>query len=1225
MINANKVPRCVSYKRKKNFYFIVCLLLLLTISIFCVENNNQTNVFASDLNQTNETLSQTAPQTIDELRNASDDQLDFWAEKLTSYDGRNYDIVTPTRNQGQRNICWAFATIGAVESNILRKGIDKTATKNNLDFDERVLAYARFNRDGLHDPLYLTTEDAGLAGMWNSGDVGYNAYDTMTEGYALVEQNAYLAENDLDAANGELMQSKYYVQNYFQIAKETNEIKRAILKYGAVSFSYAAPTRYESKYYSGSANTNHESLIVGWDDNINRSGFSPRIPTNNGAWIVKNSWGSYGSNNLNGVSCFYMSYEEPFHHPYVVDMAMRENYQNIYHYDGQISLSKTSANAEKQAAIYEAKLTTSTKQEQLTAATIYTDLNNIDVKVEVYRNLTTNPGNVNDEANNPEQGLVVESKIIHIDVSGYHTIDFDNPVNLQQGEYFSIVISSEDANNKPVASCISDRSSVNDMTYFYENGQWQSYKKSDNYADTSNYGYVARIRAITNVVDRGEDLGKNLENARIEIEDRLVFYEKGKDLIPDIEVYFDEELLEQDVDYELAVWNNTSIGKATITISGIGEYSGTRTTYFEVAKGKYPPGRMSGTVIVYNNITMLHDIPIPSGWRWIDGERELKIGRSEYPVSLIYEGPDADFYQNLYCGFYVEKIDENPPEKIDISQANVEILGKYIYTGEEIEPRVIVTYQGKELSNHKDYELTFQKNTAAGYATVIVKGCGNYINQTSQTFKIRKARWPEEKPKSTMIVDKDIENSNQINLGPNWSWQKNYEITSDKTQAIAIYNGIDKKNYGNIKMMVTIIRQIEPEQKDISLITLNLEEDLFVYDGLKKEPNVIAIDGEYNLLKDIDFEVEYQENINAGIASAIVRGKSKYIGTRIIYFTINRANIEGFEVSQQGWTFGETAPEPTIRGQVEAAKVTYTYSDEQDGIYTENKPTKAGNYWIKAVVEQSQNYNSAEAKTTFTIKKADHPEPMPSTEMMVGRKIETLESVLLIDGWTWENPSTKISAESMTACAVYCDKENYEHYTIQITLTKEPRKEVSQLSVNIEVEPFVYDGKEKTPKIIAKDGEMTLTLGVDYDVRYENNKFAGQGKVIVTFKNDYVGTKEFDFTISQAEKPSVNTTIYHNKKAIKLSEISLPDGFIWENEDMEIREDKITAKAIYTGEDASSYKTTEFIFEIIIEEQPNLSNTSNQGSLIWLAMVVPTAALLFGGIVFFIVRYRKKQ
>ncbi len=1414
------------------------VLVAVAVAVLCLGSADfaRADEIAPD-QTTDEVISHEPPSDLADLQKAGDGQLDYWAT-LPTFDSRKYNIVTSTKNQGNRNICWAYATVGAVESNILRKGIDAAATKDNLDLDERLLAYARFNRDGLHDPLYLTAQDAGMAGIWDSGDNGSNAYDTMTEGFALVRQNDSLNLSDLDAMNGELMQSRYAVKNYHKISANTNDIKRAILEYGSVSFSYVAP-QYQSKYYSGKSNTNHESLIVGWDDTVERSGFSPSMPTSNGAWIVKNSWGPYGNNNVNGVSCFYMSYEQPIAAIYVVDVAMREDYQNIYHYDGQISYTRAGAEVEKQAAIYEAKLSTSTEQEQLTAVTMFTDLSGIDVTVEVHKGLNANPGDVNDEVNNPEQGPAVESKTAHIDVAGYHTIDLDNPVKLEQGEFFSIVISSEQANKRPVATCTSDRSSVNDMTYYYIDGKWESYKESENYADTSSYSYVAKIRAITNTVKRRADLGKDLKYARIEIEDRLVFYEKGEKLTPPVEVYFGEELLTQGEDYNIGFSGNDVVGTATVKITGAGAYRGERTTCFEVAKAKYVPGRISGTLRVYDDIVNLHDIEIPSGWRWIDSEQPLKMGKSQYPYTLIYEGADAGNYQNPYSGFYVEKIEGPRPAATDISLANMEILGKYVYTGESIQPRVKVTYAGKELGAD-DYELTVKNNTNAGLATVTVSGIGKYTNEISQDFEIGKARWPSGKPKSTLTAGKDVKNISEIVLEPDWEWQKTFDFTGDSAEAVAVYKGADWKNYANLKVPVTITREREVAQKDIASVTLSLDRNSFVYDGEAKLPKVIAQDGGVELKLDTDYEVEYGENVNAGTgsvtvwginnysgfaaleftidraernkfkvtqegwtygaetipapsvegknedaevsytysdseegeftptkptnagtywikaviaqsknykaatataeftiskaaqpktipntemtisrkaktlqeipltaagwewqnpsqaingetitavavytaedkdnyenielqititkearkdiqvlassleqttypyngspmtpnvaitdggyalerdtdyevkynnnteagqASVIVTGIGDYTGEVTLEFTIDRAERDNFRVTQEGWTYGaETIPEPSVEGQIESAEVNYTYSDSEEGEFTPAKPTNAGTYWIRAVIAQSKNYKAAEDITSFTISKAAQPKTIPNTEMTISRKVKTLKDIpLTAAGWEWKESQTPINGETITAIAVYtaADRDNYENIELQITITKEAPADVSTLSVALDIDKFTYNGTEITPNVIATDGELTLTLGKDYDTEYVSNKLVGQGKVIVTFKGDYTGTKELTFTIEQAEMPSVDTTIHCDKPASSLSDITLPDGFEWEDGSVEVTGNRMTAKAVYKGEDASCYKNTELVFEILMTGADEPTPPEQTQGVPWLGIILP--------------------
>ena len=112
------------------------------------------------------------------------------------------------------------------------------------------------------------------------------------------------------------------------------------------SCSTAAPTsrwagttrRYKastaSYYYNGTSGTNHEVLIVGWDDNYAASNFAT-APAGNGAFIVKNSWGtSWGSGGY-----FYASYYDTrfgrASNPTAVfdDAEATGNYTGVYQYD----------------------------------------------------------------------------------------------------------------------------------------------------------------------------------------------------------------------------------------------------------------------------------------------------------------------------------------------------------------------------------------------------------------------------------------------------------------------------------------------------------------------------------------------------------------------------------------------------------------------------------------------------------------------------------------------------------------------------------------------------------------------------------------------------------------------------------------------------------------------------------------------------------------------------
>ncbi len=1199
---------------KKYLFFITTLFqaifLSLNVNAFSARKNTcNTNAFA--LAQEDEIISQNDPESLDDLQNAGDGQLNYWAEHLSSFDGRQFGYITPARDQFSKNTCWAFAAVGAAEANILRKGIDENATRENLDLDETITAYNRHTRDGNQDPLLLTTNDTYNYGTWNQGDSGAaNAFSIMTQGYTLLKENSFSSYVSEDEIKSKLEQSKYYVQSYQSISNERNEIKRAILKYGAVAFNYCAPT--SNRFYSLKA-ANHTSIIIGWDDNVKSSEFSPLKPNNDGAWIIKNSWGNYrGYNSINGTYCYEISYELPIGALYTVDLAMREDYQNIYHYDGDVTISLNKNAGEAQAAIYEAKLSSPTKQEQLKAVMIYVRQDDLDVDVKIYKNLTVNPGNVNDKMNIPVQKMPVAEVQKHIDRIGMHTIDLNEPINLEQGEYFSIVVRCKTKYNVPVSvNCALDSSaSTNDMTYYLQDGKWISFKNSNFYADSSTDNRSAKIRAITNVVKRENNLGNDLKYARVEISNRLMYYKKDEEIIPEIKVYFDDELLKQNQDYNVTIEEKSSPGMKKITISGIGNYQGNRITSFEIAKAKFPPEMINDPIIVYNDTISLRDILLPDDWKFNNENQVLEEGSNL--VTIVYVGKDKDFYQNLTNNIYINKINQDPPAEFDIEKADVIIEDEYFYTGQMINPKVKVIYENKELRLDTDYTLTFQDNINAGKATILINGKGRYYGQLIKEFEIKQALWPKEKPDNIIKINRKITNLNQISLNvSNWIWKTaNLDITNDNFVAEAIYIGEDKDNYVNTSMQITIIRE---SPKDISLISeLKLEKDLFVFNGSAIMPNIIAKDEDLNLVIGVDFEVEYINNTFVGQASVIIKGINNYSGSKTLNFTIIKADRNNFKVIQEGWTYkDENIPNPIIEGEIENAHVTYLYSNEENGIYEETRPVEAGTYWIKAIIDDSTNCNKAIAISSFTIKKASSPEKVPNSNIIINRKIKTLKEVDLIDGWSWEDENIKIDKESIIAYALYFDQKNYENYRIAITISKQAPKDISQLDVNLKESTFVYDGKIKTPNIIAKDENLTLSLGLDYDVEYQNNKFAGQAKAIVTFKNDYKGTIELPFTISKAEQPNVDTIIHFDKKATKLSDIPLPNDFVWEDENMEITSNKLVAKAIYIGEDANSYKTKEIYFEIILDGQINQSNNNLKtiiiifiSSILFIALIV---------------------
>lgn len=374
-------------------------------------------------------------------------------------------FVTDVKNQQDSGNCWAFAALASLETCVL-KASNKTfnfSVENMKNLIEMYSAYG-WKRE---------TNEGGYNGM----PMGYLAS-------WLGPVNATLDPFDDKGTLSPLLDSEMHIQNIYVLPARTSytdndAIKEAILKYGGLYASYYHSAGYlnskTNAYYDPyTGNGNHAITVVGWDDNYSKNNFYT-APAGDGAFIVKNSWGSsWGDNGY-----FYISYydrvlfavnKDNQAFTYILNDTVR--YTKNYQYDvaGMTDYLITGKKTVWYKNIYNA-----TGNEAIAAVSTFFNTT-VDYEISIY---------VNDVLQLTQNG--------RHEGSGYYTIPLKEYVPVAVGDIFKIVVKLANPQNGYAAVPISEQLST--TRCYYAPGV--SYFSNDGKKWTDLYDYSASAYSHT--------------------------------------------------------------------------------------------------------------------------------------------------------------------------------------------------------------------------------------------------------------------------------------------------------------------------------------------------------------------------------------------------------------------------------------------------------------------------------------------------------------------------------------------------------------------------------------------------------------------------------------------------------------------------------------------------------------------------------------------------------
>ncbi|GAB6394105.1 MAG: Ig-like domain-containing protein [Bacteroidales bacterium] len=370
----------------------------------------------------------------------------------------------------------------------------------------------------------------------------------------------------------------------------------------------------------------------------------------------------------------------------------------------------------------------------------------------------------------------------------------------------------------------------------------------------------------------------SIQDSWIQIIGTAGLYYTGDSIKPEVVVTG----LIEGTDYTIAYSNNVNAGTATVTVTGRGSYDESASKYFTIQ-----PKPIAGDWI--------QDIPAQE---W--------TGNAVKPVPVVKDGDNilqygtdyvTECFNNTNAGTAFITVSGRGNYTGSVSKAF--IIGKLItddmirnnnndlyYTGLPIEPAITVTDGSLTLTPGTDYTVKYSDNINAGTATITVTGVGSYMGSASKTFTIKPkpldGDWLESIPNQTytggqvkpalVIIDGDRDLAPNLDYSAEYSNNTNVGTATVTVTGAGNYTGMFSKNFTITQKAIAAewIQDI-PDQ---------------TYTGIAIEPAVSIKDGDRTLTAGTDYRVTYRNNINEGIAYAVITGTGNYTGERTKPFNI---------------------------------------------------------------------------------------------------------------------------------------------------------------------------------------------------------------------------------------------------------------------------------------------------------------------------------------------------
>lgn len=573
--------------------------------------------------------------------------------------------------------------------------------------------------------------------------------------------------------------------------------------------------------------------------------------------------------------------------------------------------------------------------------------------------------------------------------------------------------------------------------------------------------------------------------------------------------------------------NNVNVGTATVTITGQGNFTGTASTTFDIAKKPLTADMVTldAETFTYTGGTLKPVVTVSDG----EGDANI-IKTTDYTVKNDGGTEVGEYAVTVtattagnYSGTVTRKfsIVTKGTATFDIALGTTSV----VYDGKAKTPGVTVT-DGGVLLTENDYTVSYADNVNVGTATVTVTGKGNYAGTKTATFEITPKPLTAEMvtlSATSFVYNAEMQKPDVTVKDGTTLTTNDYVVTNNGGTHVGTFHVVvdGKGNYaGQVDKTFTITQLSIGD----AVVTLN-ELQSYTYDGKAKKPSVREVIAVGVMVPTTGYTVNYGENVNVGTATVTVTGQGDFKDAKTVTFDIVQKAVEEQMVTLSNYEYTYTGtllkPEVTVRDGETTLTQDKDYTVKNDG------GTAVGTYEV-TVTGQGNYKGTASKKFVIRTKEAGVFDVTLSDESMTFTGSELQPTVTVKDGETTLTAGTHYTVAYQnnvnvgTATVVVTGQGQYEGQKSKTFLIT-PKTLTDEMVALNEVW-FVYNALVQRPEVTVTDG-TALTVN-DYMVSNEGGQNVGTYKVTVTGRNNYTGTVTKTFDIAELTFEEAKVVLY---------------------------------------------------------------------------------------------------